>query len=87
MQQYCVLREHHGNGFYYSHVGCQRSTVAVSRIPVGAILSTDATCVVCGQPLIEIPMLDCFLHTEEHPFCKDASCPCHRDPAYKGGQI
>lgn len=31
------------------------------------------------QP-IAIPMEDELIHTQEHPFCSDAKCPCKEDP-------
>lgn len=30
------------------------------------------------QPMIAIPMEDALLHTREHPYCDDRTCPCHR---------
>ncbi len=32
------------------------------------------------QPLLVL-MEDPILHTTEHPFCGDPSCPCSEDPA------
>ncbi len=29
--------------------------------------------------LLVIPMEDEIIHTDEHPFCMDLSCPCHND--------
>lgn len=29
------------------------------------------------QKPIAIPMEDPIIHTDEHPFCSDCSCPCH----------
>ncbi len=29
-----------------------------------------------GQALIVIPMLDPIIHTDEHPYCGDETCPC-----------
>lgn len=32
-----------------------------------------------------VPIIDCgedeLIHTADHPFCPDPSCPCHADPA------
>ncbi len=30
-------------------------------------------------PAIVIPMEDEIIHTDEHPFCSDLTCPCHDD--------
>jgi hypothetical protein len=28
---------------------------------------------------IPIPMLDEIIHTDEHPYCDDDTCPCHEE--------
>ncbi len=33
-----------------------------------------------NHPIV-IPMEDDIIHTQEHPFCSDPSCPCHEDSA------
>jgi len=30
--------------------------------------------------LIPVIPVDILIHTNEHPFCGDATCPCHEDP-------
>ncbi|MBO0793643.1 MAG: hypothetical protein J2P36_22195 [Ktedonobacteraceae bacterium] len=30
---------------------------------------------------IPVPMEDELLHTEEHRFCSNPTCPCHDDPS------
>ena len=30
-------------------------------------------------PLPIIVLVDDIEHTDEHPFCRDSSCPCHED--------
>lgn len=31
------------------------------------------------EPIL-IPMEDDLVHTDDHPFCYDATCDCHEDP-------
>ncbi len=31
-------------------------------------------------PPIMIPMEDPIIHTDDHPFCGDSTCPCAEDP-------
>ncbi len=33
---------------------------------------------------IVIPMEDPIVHTQNHPFCSDTTCPCHADPELTG---
>jgi len=48
-----------------------------------------------GDNFIPVVPVDTAIHTPEHPFCEDASCPCHDDPdaiamvneAYQDGLI
>jgi hypothetical protein len=32
------------------------------------------------QPLHIVRMEDSILHTLDHPFCDNPTCPCHEDP-------
>lgn len=31
------------------------------------------------QEVIVVPCLDDLIHTEDHSFCDDPNCPCHKD--------
>jgi len=35
---------------------------------------------------IVIPMEDPLLHTDDHPYCDDLSCPCHDDQEGNPGE-
>lgn len=32
-----------------------------------------------GLPIPLVWMEDLLIHTDDHPFCEDMECPCHRD--------
>jgi hypothetical protein len=76
-QQY-VLRRKVGTAFYYCHSECMRALTSYTKVPLKAILTCDATCVECDEPLLQVPV-KCLVHTDERPFCGDTSCPCYRD--------
>ena len=49
------------------------------------VVATHIIRMILNAP-VALPMvidLDGPLHTDAHPFCSDATCPCHHDCTYK----